>query len=171
MRMLLAAALLITACAVPRSDFSPLVEAARVGDTETFARLCANGADPNAPSGDNGWSPLMHAIHKLHKANVLAALLDAGADPNVAAPNGVTPLMMVSGYGQEENVALLLRRGARTDLRDHNGDTALDYALTGVTDVDDFTYFRCQTESVSLLRPKSPAAQASAERWAKFKGC
>ena len=44
--------------------------------------------------------------------------------------------MMAAGYGNRPMVALLLERGAKADVRDRSGAVALDYALTGMTDVD-----------------------------------
>lgn len=166
----MAALLLLAACAAPRVQLSPLVEAARAGDVATVRSLCARGASPDAPSGENGWTPLMHAIHK-GRTRTVAALLDAGAQPDLAAPNHLTPLMMAAGYGQRESVALLLRHGARPDVRDLDGAVALDYALTGLTDIDDFTFFGCHDDTTAMLREVSPQPQKSSLRWAKMKGC
>ena len=160
------AAILFTACMVrPHAQFSELCNAARAGDTALIRQLVAKGADPNAPSGDNQWTPLLHAIHK-HQTASVGALLDAGADANRAGDNGMTPLMMAAGYGYDDTVELLLTRGAKPD-------GALDWALNGTTDIDRFTYFTCQDSTVRLLRSAAPTLQptASAQRWAKIKRC
>jgi len=163
-------ALLLVACTVRHDGFTPLANAAREGDADSVRQLCARGADPNQPSGEHGWTPLLHAVHKNQLDNV-RALLDAGASADIAAPNGTTPLMMAAGYGNRPMVALLLERGAKADVRDHSGAVALDYALTGVTDVDDFTFFRCQNDTAAVLARVSPEPQHSSRRWAKMKGC
>ncbi len=53
---------------------------------------------------------------------IVAVLLDAGADPNAFNPEGMhahaTPLHGAAGSGYVRLVALLLSRGARTDIRD-----------------------------------------------------
>jgi len=162
MRAPLIAAILLTACLTPHSQVSDLGNAARAGDAAQIRQLVAKGADPNAPSGGNQWTPLLHAVHTHRNASV-AALLDAGADVNRGT---VTPLMMAAGYGFDDTVRLLLQRGAKTD-------GALDAALYGVTDIDRFTYFTCQDSTARLLRGAAPTATASAgaQRWARIKRC
>lgn len=162
--------LLVAACSTPGNEFTPLANAARSGDVAAVRTLCAGGADANARTGSNGWTPLLHAVHK-NQSGTVAALLDSGAVVDAASPNGTTPLMMAAGYGNREMVALLLRRGATPGQRDGGGAVALDYALTGVTDIDGFTFFRCQNETAGLLRGASPAPQSSSSRWARIKGC
>ena len=157
-------------CAMGTADFTPLADAARAGDVSKIRALCARGADPNEAAGQNTWTPLLHAIHKNQIASV-TALLQCGAKIDAASPGGTTPLIMAAGYGNREMVRLLLEHGASADSRDREGRVALDYALTGVTDIDDFTWFRCQNDTAALLRPVSPAAQKASVRWAKMKGC
>jgi len=149
---------------------TPLVDAARAGDIAEIRALTAKGADPNELAGVNGWTPLMHAIHKNQRASV-AALLDAHADPNLASPSGETPLMMAAGYGQTSIVQLLLARGANVRLTDKRGDSALDYALTGTNDIDDFTLFHCQDETSRALIAAHAKAKPASLRFAKMKGC
>lgn len=162
--------LLVLGCAASSSTESTLTRAVRDGDAAAVRALCARGADPDQPSGGNGWSPLMHAVHK-NQTGTAVALLDAGAHVDRAAPGGMTPLMMTAGYGNREMVALLLARGANPRVKDEDGATALDYALSGMTDLDAFTYFRCQSAAVALLAPQSPAPLVSSRRWASIKGC
>ena len=58
-----------------------------------------------------------------------------GPPPGDEGPSGITALMVAAeptgGYGDEEDVRLLLDRGARIDARDGDGRTALMYAATG----------------------------------------
>lgn len=157
-------------CAVTGKNESEFIGAVRSGDVADVRAMCAHGTDPNAPFGPNGWSPLLHAVHK-HQLGTAAALIDAGAVVDRAAPGGMTPLMMAAGYGHREMVALLLQRGANPRIRNPKGETALDYALTGMTDSDEFTYFRCQNDTAALLQAASPAPRSSSQRWASLKGC
>jgi ankyrin repeat protein len=56
-------------------------------------------------------------------------LLDAGADPDRAASDGPTPLMVAAGDGPLEVVRLLLARGAAVDAADlSNGRAAFHFA-------------------------------------------
>jgi hypothetical protein len=171
--MTIAAAFLFTACnAIPHAPISDLVIAARDGDTAAIRRLAAQGADPNAPSGGNGWTPLLHAIHKHQNASI-AALLDAGADVNRGDDKGVTPLMMAAGYGYDDTVRLLLERKADARIKRPNGETALDWAMSGMTDIDRFTFFECQDSTARLLQSAAPSVvpMAGAKRWVRIKRC
>jgi len=58
-----------------------------------------------------------------------AALLKSGADCNASNEEGVTPLMLAAGAGQEEMVEMLIKAGAKVDSADVRGWTALFKAL------------------------------------------
>ena len=73
---------------------------------------------------DGGLTILMFAP----TADVAMALLDAGAEVNVADGRGVTPLMRAAGSGRVEVVKVLLERNADTDARSADGRTAADFA-------------------------------------------
>ena len=160
---------IVFALACYRPEISPLFAAARNGDVKAIRTLAAQGADLNVREGVNDWTPLEHAVHK-HQVASLVALLDAGADPNRSSPNGTTPLMMAAGYGYTDMVQILLKRGADAKLTDHNGMTALDLAITGVSDIDRFTIFDCQNETVRVLQAAGAPAGA-AKTVAKLKRC
>lgn len=151
--------LLGSSCHATPMDDAPLVSAARAGDVAGIRHAAATGADLNATVGGNGWTPLMHAIHKAQLGSV-KALLDAGADPNRRGGNGETPLMMAAGYGYTDIVQLLLRRGANPALKDIDDATAMDYAVAGTSDIDRFTLFRCQDETVRALHAAAPQLMA-----------
>src|SRR5436309_10605137 len=113
MRAKIFAAIIFAAChAATRVDMTGLAEHVRAGDVPAIRQLLHDGVDPNAPSGGNGWTPLLHAIHT-HQNGSIAALIDGGADPNRADADGTTPLMMAAGYGYDDTVQLLLQRGAK----------------------------------------------------------
>jgi ankyrin repeat protein len=56
------------------------------------------------------------------------ALLKAGADINATDNAKQTALIVAMRSGSIQSVAELLRRGARTDIVDDEGNTARDYA-------------------------------------------
>lgn len=60
-------------------------------------------------------------------ADVLGALLDAGADATAARDNGMTVLMAASMSGDAECVRRLLAAGADPTWRDRSGQNAADY--------------------------------------------
>lgn len=152
--------LLGTACSAHSSlDENSIVTAARAGDAAAIRQLAAKGADVNSPAGENEWTPLMHAIHKNQLASV-NALLDAHADVNRGGPHGETALMMAAGYGYTDIVQALLRRGANPALTDARGETAIDYAVAGANDIDRFTLFSCQDDTVRALHAAAPQLKA-----------
>lgn len=60
--------------------------------------------------------------------DIARALLDARANPNLAAQGEVTPLMLAAEDGAPRLVALLLERGAHRDASDAHARSALIYA-------------------------------------------
>ena len=147
---------------------SALVWAARFGQTESISLLVKNGADPNTTWGVNDWTPLMHAIHK-DQPRAVIALLNGGANVNLAGGRGGTPLAMAAGYGYTEIVRLLLDHGANAHAVLPNGENALDAALSGSADIDRFTWGSCQSETVRLLRQRAPDLRP--KNPAKLKKC
>ena len=58
----------------------------------------------------------------------LSSLIRYGADFNTADIRKCTPLMRASQFCDVEEVTLLIEHGAKVELQDQNGDTALHYA-------------------------------------------
>ena len=78
------------------------------------------------PSG--GMTPLLYAARSGCK-DCVAALLDAGADPNRPTPDGVTPLIVAMDNFAFDTAKLLFERGANPHLWDWWGRTALYTAI------------------------------------------
>lgn len=166
------AAALLTACIPPSAwDMPEMIGAARDGNTGRLEQLLKDGADPNVRAGVNGWTPLLHAIHKNQPGSV-AVLIANNADVDAPGNGGVTPLIMASGYGYTEIVRQLLEAGARPGIRAANGTDALDAAVGGTPDIDRFTVGRCQTDTVKLLLAADRTLSvAPSETVARFAGC
>jgi ankyrin repeat protein len=158
--------MLLAACGPFGQNLSPIIGAAREGDTARITELAKAGADVNVRGGVNSWTPLLHAIHK-NQIGSVRALLDAGADVNASGGGGVTPLVMAAGYGYTDIVRLLLSRGAPSSAG------ALSAAVTGTSDIDRFTVGQCQTETVRALleQDRSLRIGAASVRVAKLAGC
>ncbi|MFA6263774.1 MAG: ankyrin repeat domain-containing protein [Candidatus Babeliales bacterium] len=96
------------------------------------ARLIQAGSDVNAKLEGNGRSSLIVAAYSgFNKA--IRRLLYAGAKIDAQMQDGMTALMhaVISDRGDQdkmETVAVLLDGGARTDIKDQQGRTALDLA-------------------------------------------
>ena len=89
--------------------------------------------DAKLPVADKtGRTTLFHAV-RYADYEIVAELLKYGADPNVALPDGTTPLMIAVeadgiGKGRENIVSLLLQAGAKLDTEDEDGETAQSLA-------------------------------------------
>lgn len=109
--------------------FTALDWAARTGRTDAIAALVKAGADPELhDSGPNGWTPLLHAVHKNQLGSV-HALLAAGADVNGRGDNGLTPLMLAAAQGEAEIAEELLEAGANPRLHGPLRWTAFEQAV------------------------------------------
>jgi len=128
MKNLIAALLLLGCGSVwAASEYSPLYVAAEKGDLAKVEEQIASGADVNI-KGTYGMSALQAAADGQH-AEVVNALLEAGADPDISG--GLvdeTPLKMAATYGYEAIVKLLIAAGAEVDAPDNSGVTALGIA-------------------------------------------
>lgn len=110
---------------------SPLIWAARADRVESVHLLLESGADPDRrDNGRNGWTPLLHAVHK-NAPGAVRELLAAGADVNQPAPNGLTPLMMAAGESKREIFEILLAAGADPHARKEGDETVLTFAVLG----------------------------------------
>ena len=106
-KSVLIAAALTGGCGV-MSPPNELASAARAGRLEQIDALIRRGADINQPSGVNGWTPVVHAIHK-GQIGALRRLVDLGA--SLDGEVGRRALMMAGGYGEEPTVRFLLAHG------------------------------------------------------------
>lgn len=102
-------------------------------NNDHFEFIVKNGAnvnyfDPNS-NGESGLTPLMLAV-KGSSFDRLKILLDNGADVNLKAVNGMTPLMMAASKQHcKEIINLLLEKGADINAKNTDGKTAKDIAI------------------------------------------
>jgi ankyrin repeat protein len=124
---------------------TPLMRAAKFGDTEAMRSLLEKGADPNRRQR-NGTTALMIAsgaglrsgdggfarTDRVNAADLLEAVelcLSHGADVNAATTNGETALHAAAARGSDDVVIALAQKGAQLDAKDKSGRTPLDAAL------------------------------------------
>jgi ankyrin repeat protein len=106
----------------------PLHVAARFGRPKMVFGLIAG--DKSALDADGKTALRLAAeFPTLAVAEEMAeALASNRADPNLAPPDGVTPLHVAAATGNAELARVLILNGARADLRDRDGLTALERA-------------------------------------------
>lgn len=104
--------------------------AAASGSLDAVRFLCSDavGADVSA-ARNNNFTPL-HAAAMNGHLEVCRVLLEAGASPNVQTePQGYVPLHSAAWAGHIGVIEVLLAAEARTDLRNHRGETPAQTAL------------------------------------------
>ena len=105
-----------------------LIEAARQGRTGEVVELIAQGANVNCHSKDlmrkDDQTPLSWAAFWGH-AEVVGALLEAGAQADVTDQYSNSPLSWAASFGHTEILRALLRAGASVNLADSDGGTPL----------------------------------------------
>ena len=120
---------------------TPLLRAAKAGDTPVVKLLLEKGANPKA-STRNGVNAIMMAANvatreedmtgrnKTQKDALesIALLVAAGTDINGADTQGRTAAHGAALWGLTDVVKSLHQQGARLDVQDKRGFTALDYA-------------------------------------------
>ena len=118
---------------------TPFLRAALSGDTATMRLLVQHGADPNLPTLA-GTTPLMAAagvnwvVAQTYTESPQARLdavtlcLELGADVNATNSMGLTALLGAANRGSNDIIELLVKRGARLDIKDKEGRTPLRWA-------------------------------------------
>jgi ankyrin len=118
---------------------TPFLRAALSGDTTVMRLLLEHGADPNLAT-PAGTTPLMAAagvnwvVAQTYTESPQALIdaielcLELGADVNATNSMGLTALLGAANRGSNDIIELLVRRGARLDVKDKEGRTALRWA-------------------------------------------
>jgi ankyrin repeat protein len=121
---------------------TPLLRAAKAGDTEAIKVLLAKGADPKLTT-KFGMTPVMAAAglgtkeedttgRKKTEEQAIASIklcLDAGADVNTIDNQGDTAVHGAAQKGYDQVVQFLVDHGAKLDIKDKKGRTPLDAAM------------------------------------------
>ena len=97
---------------LPGLVLTPMMFGAFAGNTDLIRLLVRYGADVNYASKETGQSALTSAI-TAGKPEVVAVLIELGANVNQQAPDGDTPLKMAKNGDQDDVVAMLKAAGAK----------------------------------------------------------
>ena len=109
-----------------RNGETALQLAAFKGQVGVVKRLLAAGA--RVDNRGAGWPAIVYATIGGH-FEVLKLLVEAKADLDVLASNGMTALMFAIQSDREEMARLLIEAGANPDIATHRGETAYSLSL------------------------------------------
>jgi ankyrin repeat protein len=116
---------------------TPLMYAVGVNSPDIVSLLLLNKADPNIKN-KNGSTPLMIALIN-NKIDVITLLLKCKRTKiNIQDSSGKTALILATEYHQSDVIKALIKAGARTNIQNELGYTALMYAADSghVNDVE-----------------------------------
>ena len=163
-----------------RDGYTALHYAVKSKNFDALSCLVHNGADVNLFTSYEHSTPLILACQSHNKLDAINALLNKGADVNHQDRNGQsalhfassdicdwliqhladvnmcdndnwTPLMQASGKSDVKKLATLIENGAKVDLQDINGNTALHHAVLSSYDSHVYTPEIC----LALLTAKA----------------
>ena len=115
---------------------TPLIEAAKKGDTQKVQALLAKGEDVNAEDDETGHTALQWAAHKGHTDTVQAMLAEERVSTlkaQLASALGCA----ASKKGNIEIVQALLSHGTDVNAKNRDGDTALTLAKSNRNEWED----------------------------------
>ena len=106
------------------ADHTPLQMAAICGEVQMAELLVSTGVAIDAKDKGLGWTAL-HLASYWGKSEVVALLIDLGADVTMRDHAGYTPLCWAAGALRGETVEVLISKGAVVDARANDGMTPL----------------------------------------------
>lgn len=110
-----------------KGGWTPLQQAANVGNIQAVRLLLMAGADPNRPN-KQGYTPLLNAAF-YNYLKIMQLLINAKADVNhFPHDKCYNPLMAAVMNNHVHAITLLLNSGAQKDLANNQGETALHIA-------------------------------------------
>ncbi|MEM7754763.1 MAG: acyltransferase family protein [Planctomycetota bacterium] len=113
------------------NDDVTIWNAASAGDIDTVRRLALTGSSVHEPDGQFFTLPLAWAASGDH-AEVVAFLLELGADPNQRMGDDNTPMHTACFFGAGESAALMLDAGGDPKTPNKHGETPIDAMQHGV---------------------------------------
>ncbi len=109
----------------PQRAANDVWDAAFIGDVDMVKKAVADGMDVNARNPASG-DPLLFTASLMGHTDIVAFLLEKGADINVQNREGNTSLHVAAFLGRAEAAELLLKHGINVHARNVHGGTAMD---------------------------------------------
>ena len=113
---------------LPHSDYRPIHQAAGGCDVATVASILSTNPAALNIKQDGGRGPL-HVAAARCCTNVVALLLQQGANVELKGKMGETPLHVAAQEGCVDAVTMLVSKGAKINARDKDGHTPLKRAI------------------------------------------
>ena len=108
---------------------TPLALSVIHGTADIATLLFEHGAQPDVPASPDGATALHCAANAEQEVpEMVALLLQNGADVNLVRRDGTTALMLAAARGHAETVRVLLAAGADVNARSEAGKTAVEMA-------------------------------------------
>ena len=136
---------------------TPLMLACQSHNMDAINFLLNKGAEVNLQDKD-GKSALHFA-----SSNIWYWLIQNLADVNMCDNHNCTPLMQASRKSDVKKVAMLIENGAKVDLQDGNGNTALHHAVLNSYDSHEYTPEICC--ALKLLTAKASIHLCNSQGW------
>ena len=108
---------------VDASGWTPLMYAASSYGSSPTSEIVKAGIDVNARSKKGETALMASAVTGMADEN----LLNAGAEVNAVNDDGMTALMLLAQHANPDDIKTLLKAGAKAQMKDSKGRTALDY--------------------------------------------
>ena len=113
---------------------TPLLTMLSSYHTETILKLLEYG--PNCNAVDNEGNGVLHIALKQwsSNSNIIAALIKAGANPNLPNRDGLAPILALGRNSRDTDTILdlLLANGADINVRDRTGETLFFYTVANM---------------------------------------
>jgi len=148
----------------------PIHRAAAYGECNVLEQLLAYNAFGINKPNMYGWAPL-HLMALKSENNfrresiekIIVLLLAYGADINQQDSKGKTPLFLATEKGNSATVELLLKKGARSDIADNEGNYPLHLAASGESVFSDTIFSLLIVSNHKLLDAKNHAGFTPAQ--------
>ncbi|GMH45141.1 hypothetical protein BSKO_13098 [Bryopsis sp. KO-2023] len=133
-----------------RRGWTALHFAAIHGSTATAKTLLENGADPSVGTIGSDETPLLMAASMNDASDIVAMLLEAGAEIDHQDVQGETALHEAVAYGSINSTTLLLQEGADWRIEDELGRTPLHMVCFCLTYDQNGPFARCAPQACTL---------------------